>query len=299
MSEKPIEDVFELAEEEEEEDKGPTKATKEMVPSGQPESPEADEGARAHGKEAPSPEEAPAPAAEEDISWFGEPEEEEPPTTEEESPKPDEEPTEEPTEEPAEEPTETEEEWFEPAPEEEKPTEEAPVEVSEEWFEEAEAEEPEVPEEGVVKGAIIEVEPSPIVAPAVSAADMKRQMKLFQSLKASLLDSKKDISNIQGNPYIKRSGWRKLALAFNISDEIIKETKEVRGEDFEWRIWVRTRAPNGRSVVGIGACSSDERNFAHLRHDVYAIAHTRAKNRALSDLIGSGEVSWEELTRSW
>jgi DNA invertase Pin-like site-specific DNA recombinase len=36
----------------------------------------------------------------------------------------------------------------------------------------------------------------------------------------------------------------------------------------------------GRSSTGLGACSTKERKFAHVDHDVLAIAHTRAKNRA-------------------
>jgi hypothetical protein len=47
--------------------------------------------------------------------------------------------------------------------------------------------------------------------------------------------------------------------------------------------------------VGIGTCSTTERKFSKPEHDILAIAHTRAKNRAISDLIGLGEVSAEEL----
>ena len=184
----------------------------------------------------------------------------------------------------------------EESPIEETPEAEALAEVDDDWFEPSEeqatAETPsEVSADAVVP---MSVEASPIVVPAVSAAAMRASMQQFQSLKASLLD-KSDIATIQNKPFIKRSGWRKLALAFNISDEIIKDERVVHNDDFECRIWVKVWAPNGRSVVGIGACSSKERNFAHVEHDVYATAHTRAKNRALSDMIGSGEISWEEL----
>jgi len=110
----------------------------------------------------------------------------------------------------------------------------------------------------------------------------------------------------------KRTAWRKLALAFNISDEIVKEEKEVipssspdkRVEDETiWRIYVKATAPNGRFVYGVGACSSREKKFLtpsgseRVVHDVFATAHTRAKNRAISDLLGSGEVSAEEITK--
>ena len=134
-----------------------------------------------------------------------------------------------------------------------------------------------------------------IMLPEVAAA----RMRLFEALKISLLQD----SDIQTIPtkdgkrsFIKRSGYRKLALAFNISDEIIKEEciQEPAGVTI-WRIHVKASERNGRFAVGIGACSSRERTFAHPDHDIYATAHTRAKNRAISDLIGSGDISAEEI----
>jgi len=148
----------------------------------------------------------------------------------------------------------------------------------------------------VNEGEIVPVEASPIVKPATTPEAMVQQMELFERLKAQLLDPNTDICDIKGKPYVKRSGWRKLALAFNISDEIISSEKE-EGEDgsVTWRTQVKAIAPNGRTSIGVGACSSRERSFAHPEHDIYAIAHTRAKNRAISDLIGPGEVSAEEM----
>ena len=181
-------------------------------------------------------------------------------------------------------------------PAEETPATETPAEAIDDWFEPSEDQAiAETPSEvSVDAGVPMSIEASPIVVPAVSAVVMRASMQEFQRLKASLLD-KSDVATIQNKPFIKRSGWRKMALAFNLSDEIVKDERVVHNDDFECRIWVKVWAPNGRSVVGIGACSSKERNFAHVEHDVYATAHTRAKNRALSDMIGSGEVSWEEL----
>jgi len=138
--------------------------------------------------------------------------------------------------------------------------------------------------------------PTGIVKPAVPIDEIAAHMQLFQQLKVKLL-SKDDVVIIKEKPFIKRSGWRKFALAFNISDEIVKAEREDLGEgEYVWRLWVRCIAPNGRTSFGVGSCSTREReSFAHEEHDVYAIAHTRAKNRAISDLIGSGEVSAEEI----
>ena len=141
-------------------------------------------------------------------------------------------------------------------------------------------------ENQITTGSIVEI--------AVPVETLAGHMKRFQELKTKLLD-KEDTCVIQGKPYVKRSGWRKFSLAFNLTDEIIQREKEIIEGGFVWRFTVKVTAPNGRSVVAVGSCSSTERDFAHDEHDIYAIAHTRAKNRGISDLIGSGEVSAEEM----
>jgi len=100
---------------------------------------------------------------------------------------------------------------------------------------------------------------------------------------------------ISGKPYLKKSGWRWIAVHFQLSDEIIAEKLEQKKDVFVWRITVRVTSPNGRFTTGVASCSSKERQFAHLEHDVYSTAHTRAKNRAISDMVGGGEVSAEEI----
>lgn len=141
-----------------------------------------------------------------------------------------------------------------------------------------------------------------IMLPEVAAA----RMRLFEGLKMSLLTDS-DIQTIKTKDgkersFIKRSGFRKLALAFNISDEIISKEQNVvsvpddKGPPYTiWTVTVKATASNGRSSLGLGSCSSRERAFAHPDHDILATAHTRAKNRAISDLIGSGEISAEEI----
>ena len=140
--------------------------------------------------------------------------------------------------------------------------------------------------------AIIPVPVLPLVTPEKAA----EQWKLFETLKAKLL-SEEDYQTIVGKRYIKRSGFRKIAVYFGISDRILKEERADRDDgSFSWRITVEALAPNGRSCSGVGACDSRERKFAHLEHDVYATAHTRAKSRAISDLVAGGAVSAEEVS---
>lgn len=117
----------------------------------------------------------------------------------------------------------------------------------------------------------------------------------FQSLKEKLL-SEEDYQDIQGKRFIKRSGFRKIAVVFGISDRILKEERIDRADgSFTWRITVEVAAPNGRTCDGVGACDSLERRFSHIEHDVFATAHTRAKSRAISDMVAGGVVTAEEM----
>jgi hypothetical protein len=131
----------------------------------------------------------------------------------------------------------------------------------------------------------------PLVSPEKAAEDWA----LFESLKAKLLTDE-DYQSIAGKRYIKRSGFRKIAVYFGLSDRILEQERIDRDDgSFSWRIVVEVEAPNGRISTGVGACDSRERKFAHVEHDVYAIAHTRAKSRAISDMVAGGAVSAEEM----
>ena len=135
-----------------------------------------------------------------------------------------------------------------------------------------------------------------IVKPIVKTNDAIKDLKSFEELKANLL-SESDYQAISGKNFIKKSGWRKLALVFNISDQIVESSKNVREDgSFTWTFRVRASAPNGRFTEAVASCDSRERKFAHVEHDVFATAHTRCKSRAISDLIGAGEISAEEMS---
>ena len=134
------------------------------------------------------------------------------------------------------------------------------------------------------------------VQPLVTPEQAAKAWKLFLDLKKKLLDEN-DYAFISGKRCICKSGFRKFGIVFNLSDEIVEQEKTVReDETFYWRIVTRVTAPNGRTSVGVGICDSNERKFAHLEHDVYSTAHTRAKNRAISDMVAGGIVSAEEMS---
>ncbi len=145
-------------------------------------------------------------------------------------------------------------------------------------------------------------------------------IELFQDLKRKLLDPRVDILYIGSNgrpvayaerkaastEYIKRSGWRKFALAFNLNIHVIEMEKDweedTRGKYYVWNARVRVEHPAGKYVESIGVCSSRDPFFAkrgdrYIEPDEKNIklkAQTVGINRGISDLIGGGVMSAEE-----
>lgn len=141
-------------------------------------------------------------------------------------------------------------------------------------------------------------------------------MNNYQELVKALLDES-DYQDVHSKDGVKKSkkksAWRKLATAFNISDDVIE--KEIIHDEchriISARYEVKATLPNGRHGVGTGSASIFDKinkrdtkeptpfelrqRFTNAEHDITSTAHTRAKSRAISDLIGAGEVSAEEL----
>lgn len=169
-----------------------------------------------------------------------------------------------------------------------------------------------------------------IVMPAVeSGAAAVEAWNKYEDVKAKILDKEKDIQVISGNEFKKKSYWKKLGTFFNLDVSIIEERKEQGATDdpmdFVYHLTTRAQAANGRFVDAVGSCASYEKaewdaenkqwvvqekkwNGKYMsptgktspaqpntEHNVRATAYTRASNRAVSDLVGGGEVSAEEV----
>ena len=145
----------------------------------------------------------------------------------------------------------------------------------------------------------------------------------YQDLCHAILEPS-DYAEIEGKQVKKKSAWRKLGRAQSIADRIIDQhiERDESGRPIYARFTVEAELPDGRRAQGyheahLGEkccptaagetcysknpdhyhCSKDCSGWRHWSHpgDIPATAHTRAKNRAISDLIGAGEVSAEEL----
>lgn len=166
-----------------------------------------------------------------------------------------------------------------------------------------------------------------IVMPAVSAQEALHAWKAYEELKKSIV-TKSDIQNIQGKDFLKKSYWRKAATFFNLNVEVVEEKSEKMGRTFVWHFTCRATAPNGRSAIGTGSCDAYEKATLiegvymnekvvewkklpsgksvparsewvkaqpNSIHNIRSTAETRAFNRAVSNLVGGGEVSAEEV----
>lgn len=133
------------------------------------------------------------------------------------------------------------------------------------------------------------------VQPIVSVEEIKHMLKELDRLKKEALEKNDFQKGKDGKMYIKKSGFRKLAVAFNLSVELVDEQRVVLEDKHYWKVVSKVIAPNGRYTYGVGIASSDERGFSKPEHDMHALAYTRAANRAIGDIIGSGDVSYEEV----
>ncbi len=133
-----------------------------------------------------------------------------------------------------------------------------------------------------------------VLKPVSSIENIIWAYREYNRLKDSLL-IESDYQLIKGKKCIKKSWFRKLATAFGISTEIVRENRINFEKYFVYEITVRATSPSGRYAEACSSCASNEKEFSHLENDVRATAQTRGTNRAIADLIGSWEVSAEEL----
>jgi hypothetical protein len=134
-------------------------------------------------------------------------------------------------------------------------------------------------------------------------AEAALMMRAYRELCESILDDD-DVIGIPGTPggFVKRSGWQKLATFYRVSTTIVYNATDhdEEGTPVRARAIVRATHESGRSAEGDGACAITEPRFKgrgrqKAEHDIGATAVTRATNRAISNLIGFGSVSAEEV----
>ncbi len=148
-----------------------------------------------------------------------------------------------------------------------------------------------------------------------------RHFRLFDRIKEELLNPREDVLYIgadgrpvpygqrskAASPYIRRSGWLKVAHAFGVDIQVLEWWKDP-GEDDEgayyvWNFKVRAvHHDTGRFAEAVGAATSRDPFFSRRgkqrvtpqEKDIKLKAQTVAINRAISQLVGGGQASAEE-----
>ena len=137
------------------------------------------------------------------------------------------------------------------------------------------------------------------VLPVFGGAQMGQALTAYKDLQRALDDGMPEcIMEIQGRKFRKKSYWRAVATAFNLNVECVKEERQQTNGTFVYLATYRATTPSGRTADGDGACSSAEKSVKQAtEHNVRSHCHTRAFNRAVSNIVGFGEVSAEEVDR--
>ena len=158
-----------------------------------------------------------------------------------------------------------------------------------------------------VQGELVVLPPAPLdvrhssgmVRPALTVDKtldaFDEYLRLKQGLDCRMPDA---IMEIAGKKYRKAAYWQAVAVAFNLYVGPVKEEVSSMGDDWGYILLYEAVAPNGRRVVADGAAFASEKvnrnGTMPSVHIVRSLAHTRAFNRAVSRLVGFGEVSAEE-----
>lgn len=135
-----------------------------------------------------------------------------------------------------------------------------------------------------------------LILPAVTGEQAKAADNAYLAL-VKAVEGPGDTVDIKGKPFRTKQFWRKMARHYQLADEITHEETLINnqtGQLLGFKLRVTVTAPNGRKAVGVGMCSIREKKDA-TDHNLYALAHTRAKNRAIADLVAAGEPSAEEF----
>lgn len=137
------------------------------------------------------------------------------------------------------------------------------------------------------------------VLPVLSGAEMATAYTTYRAFQAELDKAMPDcIQSIQGKNFRKKNYWRAIRTGFNLAVVCLSEKRIQIGDDWGYEVTYRATAPNGAVADGDGSCMASEKSRGRMQatlHNVRSHAHTRAFNRAVSNLVGFGEVSAEEV----
>lgn len=160
------------------------------------------------------------------------------------------------------------------------------------------------PETALVVPATTQMAAPSIVLPVLGVEQTLAAFDAYTQLKTGL-DRRMPgaIVAIGGKKHRTKTYWSAVCVAFNVNVECLKEDVVPIGEeDWGYVVTYKAIAPNGRAMVGDGACFASElvtRKRDASVHNVRSMAHTRAFCRSVSHLVGFGEVAAEDAEQQY
>lgn len=170
---------------------------------------------------------------------------------------------------------------------------------------------------------LVVVEPTPLGIPMMPIEELKKLTAYVNDVKKTLMVEGKDYVVDGNRQYTARSGFAKLHQGFFLSDgkAEINTLYEKEPVEYTFKHMVRRRektetfttdimgfeayvtvinTDTGRHASGEGACTISELSMTNnlspkWYHRALGTAKTRAWNRAVSNYVGSAEVSAEEM----
>jgi hypothetical protein len=150
--------------------------------------------------------------------------------------------------------------------------------------------------------AIVEAEG---LIPVPGAKELEANVRRYQEMQHTLdklLPNEIVETGKDGKKYRRKGYWKAIAQGFSLNVELVKEERqELTDGDFGYVVTYKATDPRtNRTSDGDGACFASEKSqrrggIGGTEHNVRAHAHTRATNRAISNLVAFGEVSAEEI----
>jgi hypothetical protein len=144
-----------------------------------------------------------------------------------------------------------------------------------------------------------------VVRPVMDLEQAKKVWNAYLALKDFLLRDEACADDIAGSREMNRTGATRLATAFGLSLETIEiregRVQEADTNEYDYRFLVRVRASRGaRFTDGIASCrlseipaktkKGEEVPYSQREHFALTKADTRARKRAIADLLGGTEA---------
>ena len=134
----------------------------------------------------------------------------------------------------------------------------------------------------------------------IDLVDIDKAVALYEKFEYAKrrLAKPEDIQDAGNRKFYKKAFWRKAGTAFFVDYQIVGEPIiQQLGDEIVCTVYAVARWGN-RTLTDVGVYSSKEfigrRKFNYP--DLISSAATRAINRVISDMIGGGEVTADELT---